>query len=46
MSIEYFVEGEVNIQSGGGYSVKSNEIIANNAGESVNQKGIETGVIL
>lgn len=44
MSIEYFVEGEVNIQSGGGYSVKSNEIIANNAGESVNQKGIETGV--
>ena len=44
MSIEYFVEGKVTLQSKGEITIQSKENIVNNAGISVEQKGKETGV--
>ncbi|MFV0532010.1 MAG: phospholipase effector Tle1 domain-containing protein [Flavobacteriales bacterium] len=45
MSIEYFVEGQVNIQTKGDYRVFSKENIEHNAALSVEQNGAKTGVI-
>lgn len=44
MSIEYFVEGKVNLQSKGEITIQSKENIVNNAGISIKQKGAKTGV--
>lgn len=44
MGIEYFVEGQVKLQTGGNHIVKSKGVVSNNAVESVAQKGAETGV--